>query len=340
MREISISPVDEGQRLDKYLARYMPEAPKSFFYKMMRKKNIVLNGKKAAGMEKLCSGDKIKLFLADDTIEKFRGKAEERAKDYQDIKHKRLKLDIIFEDEDILVINKPVDMLSQKADKNDISLVEHISWYLDGRKDGKDGEFEGFKPGICNRLDRNTSGLIVAGRTIKGLQCMNEIFRERKLKKYYLCIVKGHIDGFKRIDGYLTKNENHNTVSISKEMRDGAYKIVTEYEPLAYGRLQGESYTLLKVHLVTGKSHQIRAHLKSIGHPIVGDSKYGHKDVYKIFRKEFGLKHQLLHAWRLELSDDDIVPEKYKNMVFEAAIPDEFSEILRGIGIDKKVLER
>ncbi|MBU5477727.1 RluA family pseudouridine synthase [Eubacterium sp. MSJ-13] len=335
MREISISSVDEGQRLDKYLAKYMPEAPKSFFYKMMRKKNIVLNGKKAAGMEKLNNGDTIKLFLADDTIEKFRGADEEKTKTVHDMKDKQLKLDIIFEDEDILVINKPVDMLSQKADKDDISLVEHISWYLDKKKDKENAEFEGFKPAICNRLDRNTSGLIVAGKSIKGLQSMNEIFRERKLKKYYLCIVKGYVDGFKRIDGYLTKNENHNTVSISKKMTQGAYKIVTEYEPLAYGRLQGESYTLLKVHLVTGKSHQIRAHLKSIGHPIVGDSKYGYKDVYKIFRKEFGLRHQLLHAWRLELSDDEIVPDKYKNKVFEAAIPEEFSDILEGIGIDK-----
>lgn len=335
MREISISSVDEGQRLDKYLAKYMPEAPKSFFYKMMRKKNIVLNGKKAAGMEKLNNGDTIKLFLADDTIEKFRGAGEEKTKTVHDMKDKQLKLDIIFEDEDILVINKPVDMLSQKADKDDISLVEHISWYLDEKKDKENAEFEGFKPGICNRLDRNTSGLIIAGKSIKGLQSMNEIFRERKLKKYYLCIVKGHVDGFKRIDGYLTKNENHNTVSISKKMTQGAYKIVTEYEPLAYGRLQGENYTLLKVHLVTGKSHQIRAHLKSIGHPIVGDSKYGYKDVYKIFRKEFGLRHQLLHAWRLELSDDEIVPDKYKNKVFEAAVPEEFSDILEGIGIDR-----
>ncbi len=336
MKEISISPVDEGQRLDKYLAKYMPEAPKSFFYKMMRKKNIVLNGKKAAGMEKLCNGDIIKLFLADDTIEKFRGKAQEKTKVYHDQKSKKLKLDIIFEDDDILVVNKPVDMLSQKADKNDVSLVEYISCYLDEKKDKKDGEFEGFKPGICNRLDRNTSGLIVAGKSIKGLQSMNEIFRERKLKKYYLCIVKGHVDGFKRIDGYLTKNENHNTVSISKEMTDGAYKIVTEYEPLAYGSLQGGSYTLLKVHLVTGKSHQIRAHLKSIGHPIVGDSKYGYKDVYKIFRKEFDLRHQLLHAWRLELSNDEIVPVKYRNKVFEAELPDEFVRILKGIGINKE----
>lgn len=340
MREISITSVDEGQRLDKYLAKFMPEAPKSFFYKMMRKKNIVLNGKKAAGMEKLAAGDVVKLFLADDTIDKFRGiaGAEKQYISKADTtsKKQRVKLDIIFEDEDILVVNKPVDMLSQKADKNDISLVEHITWYLESQKDNEDKAFQGFKLGICNRLDRNTSGLIVAGKSIKGLQSMNELFRERKLKKYYLCIVKGKITKFKRIDGYLTKNENHNTVTISDKMSEGAHRIITEYEPLGQGMFNDGYYTLLKVHLVTGKSHQIRAHLKSIGHPIIGDSKYGYKDVYKIFRKEFGLRHQLLHAWRLKLGNDEKVPEKYRDKVFEAALPDEFLNILKGIGIDNR----
>lgn len=334
MREVIINTVDEGQRLDKYLAKYMPQAPKSFFYKMMRKKNIVLNGKKAAGMEKVVAGDRIQLFLADDTIEKFRGNAEENNSNIVKGKRKYIKPDVVYEDEDILIVNKPVDMLSQKADKDDVSLVEHISCYLsESSIDRGTQETAGFKPGICNRLDRNTSGLIVAGKSIKGLQFMNEIFRERKLKKYYLCVVKGHISEFKQIDGYLWKNENHNTVSISPTKKEGSVRIITEYEPLGYGRLYQSEYTLLKVHLVTGKSHQIRAHLKSIGHPIAGDSKYGYKDVYKAFRKEFGLKHQLLHAWRLEFGDDDIIPQRYKNKVFEAPLPKEFGDILNGLEI-------
>ncbi len=335
MQILKITSQDEGQRLDKFLCKFMAEAPKSFFYKMLRKKNIVLNGKKAEGMERLVKGDEIKLFLSDGTIESFKKKMP--VTDIQ-VSSARNILDIIYEDSDILIINKPAGMLSQKADKNDISAVEYINAYL--QKQNQYVNNAVFNAGICNRLDRNTSGLIVAGKTIKGLQSMNRIFKNRELKKYYLCIVKGKISSAERLDGYLIKNGSHNNVTITQHETEGSSRVITEYTPLQYGKIRTNIYTLLKVHLVTGKAHQIRAHLKSTGHPLAGDSKYGHKDIYQIFKREFGLKHQLLHAWKLEFGMSGNVPEKYQGIVFEAPVPEEFTNIMEGIGMDVTALRR
>lgn len=331
MQVLSVTLQDEGQRLDKFLAKFMPEAPKSFFYKMMRKKNIVLNGKKADGGERIMAGDEIKLFLSDTTIADFKKKdtLEHGIKNTVSCH-----LDIIYEDSDILVINKPAGMLSQKADKNDVSAVEYINSYLLQKQQSVNTDISlAFNAGICNRLDRNTSGLIVAGKSVKGLQWMGSMFRQRKIKKYYLCIVKGKLKESARLSGYLVKHENHNNVTITQHETAGSSKIITEYMPLQYGKLGIEDYTLLKVHLVTGKAHQIRAHLKSTGHPVVGDAKYGHKDIYQIFRRRFGLKHQLLHAWRLELGTYEDIPEKYHKMVFEAPVPKEFKDIMKSLGM-------
>lgn len=324
MKVLQVAPQEAGQRLDKFLMKYLQLAPKGFIYKMLRKKNIKLNGKRAEGLEKICAGDEITLYLADDTIDSFHREAAAAGLS----RDQRKPLAVVFEDEDILVINKPVGMLSQKADKTDISLVEYISDYLSGCTQG-----ETFRPGICNRLDRNTSGLVVAGKTVRGLQWMNRMFKERHLNKYYLCVVKGRVENGCRMDGYLLKNGSHNTVSVSQRPVPGADHIVTEYEPLQGGALHGREYTLLRVHLITGKSHQIRAHLQSIGHPIVGDGKYGNKEMYHIFKKEFGVKYQQLHAWRLELGSAGYLPEKYHNRVFAAPLPEDFIRVIEGLGM-------
>lgn len=339
MQVLKITSQDEGQRLDKFLCKFMAEAPKSFFYKMLRKKNIVLNGKKAEGMERLVKGDEIKLFLSDETISGFRKKLPGADTMLPGNCSITGILDIIYEDNDIIIINKPAGVLSQKADKNDISVVEYINAYLKKQAAGADN-YNVFNAGICNRLDRNTSGLIVAGKTIKGLQSMNSIFKNRELKKYYLCIVKGKINSAERLDGYLVKNSSHNNVTITQHETEGSSRVITEYTPLQYGKIGSNIYTLLKVHLVTGKAHQIRAHLKSTGHPLAGDAKYGHKDIYQIFKREFGLKHQLLHAWRLEFGTSGNIPEKYQGMVFEAPLPEEFTTIMEGIGMDVTALRR
>lgn len=375
MREVIISEREEGQRLDRYLEKYMPDAPKSFFYKMMRKKNIVLNGKKVSGSERIQTGDQIKLFLADETIEGFRSgkKAQEvdlgarqmpqakrptnGARQMSQAKRptngaqqmpqaKRMEkgarqgkielqqghydrnlppLQIVYEDAQFLVVNKPVGVLSQKADRNDRSIVEQITDYLaDNAAD------DTFRPGICNRLDRNTSGLIVAGKTVRALQDMNKRFKERTICKYYLCVVHGSVSKKQYLKGYLEKDSRTNKVTVRQQPGPNSVPIATEYLPLQQGMYQGESFTLLQVHLITGKSHQIRAHLASIGHPLVGDVKYSTKRASAFDREQLHQRVQLLHAWQL------IFTAHGKEYVWKAELPDNFAQVLRRLGMEIK----
>ena len=296
MKEIVINENEAGQRLDKFLGKLLKEAPASFYYKMLRKKNIVLNSKKATGNEKLTAGDSIKLFLSDETFEKFAGK---RQTNDLAASVPNIALEIVYEDHDVLAINKPAGMLSQKAKKEDISANEYILQYLLESGTITRESLHTFKPSVCNRLDRNTSGILVAGKTLNGLQQMSKAFRERSMEKYYLAIVAGHISKPRRIEGFLKKDEKNNQVTILSEPSNDAKPIITEYRPL---KLVGQ-VTLLEVHLITGRSHQIRAHLASIGHPVIGDTKYGNPRLNREFLKNAGVTHQLLHAYRLFLAD-------------------------------------
>lgn len=302
MREFQINSNEAGQRFDKYLKKLLVGAPNSFVYKMLRKKNITLNGKKADGTEKLIGGDVVKLFLSDETFEKFTGK-EEVAAAYEHLKGLRA-LPVVYEDEDVLIVNKPSGMLSQKAKPTDVSANEHIISYLIEKGELTEEMMRTFKPSVSNRLDRNTSGLLVAGKTLKGLQEMSQALKERTVQKYYRCIVKGEVQKNSYIKGWLLKDERSNKVTIYADRpqigtEETFLPIETEYVPLQVKH----GYSELEVHLITGRSHQIRAHLASIGHPIVGDVKYGDKNVNERFRKELQINSQMLHAYRMVFAD-------------------------------------
>lgn len=316
MKILKVEKNEAGQRLDKLLSKQLNKAPKSFIYKMLRKKNITLNGKKAEGSEITKINDEIKLFLSDETIEKFSEKNEITTV----VEHE---FDVVYEDSNILIVNKPVGLLSQKSSPEDISLVEQvISYLVTSGQIGKE-QLQTFKPSICNRLDRNTSGLVVTGKSLMGLQTMSRLFRDRSLHKYYLCIVKGKIEKSNHISAYLSKDEKANQVTVSTHKLDDSVYIQTEYEPIHYN----EDFTLLRVKLITGKTHQIRAHLSSIGHPIVGDSKYGNDNMNKWFKREFGLEHQLLHSYQIIFPTMTDEFQYLSNKVITAKEPELFQRI-------------
>ncbi len=311
MKEFHIRSFEAGQRLDKYLTKLLNQAGKSFIYKMLRKKNIVLNDKKASGQESLCAGDEIKIYFSDETFDKFCGRtvlAESdtaKSAEQQELKkadhksRKKLQPQIIYEDTDILLLNKPVGMLSQKAVAADYSANDFFIDHLLTSGQLSVHDLKTFRPSICNRLDRNTSGILIAGKSIKGLQTMGQMLKERTMEKYYLCLVKGQLKTARHLKGYLKKDNRTNKVTITTKEQHGADWIETAYEPLKIA----QTYTLLKVHLITGRSHQIRAHLASMGHPILGDFKYGDAAVNRQLKQQTGISSQLLHAWQLMLPD-------------------------------------
>lgn len=336
MQELHISANEAGQRLDKLLAKYLREAPKSFIYKMLRKKNITLNGKKCSGQEKLTQGDIVKLFLSDETIRKFSGQDLVRNPNqksvhktgYNAVTEADLKkyLQIIYEDENILLLNKPAGLLSQKAKPEDISAVEILTKYLISSGQITEQELRTFHPAVCNRLDRNTSGLLAAGKSLGGLQELSRFFKDRSIEKYYLCLVKGSVTNSARIQGYLYKDEKTNKVRVSETKIAQGTEIDTEYRPLACG----EGLSLLEVHLITGKTHQIRAHMASIGHPIVGDYKYGNKKLNEKYRQTYGVTSQLLHAYRLVMPENDGVLGYLAGKEFKAPPPAVFRTTGKG----------
>lgn len=329
MQSFQINKNEAGQRLDKYLKKLLSQAPGSFIYKMLRKKNITLNGKKADGTEKLNSGDEVKMFLGEDTFEKFVSPLWKHSNyspihEQADHKYPYIPLDIIYEDEDILVINKPSGMLSQKAKPEDVSANEYIIGYLLKTQAILPEDLATFRPSVCNRLDRNTSGLLIAGKSLKGLQDMSRQLNDRSMKKYYCCLVKGQVTEPMIVEGWLKKRDTGNQVQIfqseiptGKLIRTG-YRPISWYAPIKAGKSQKEMlqqvhnleihskmerYTLLEVHLITGRSHQIRAHLASLGHPIAGDRKYGDERVNHWFSSNFQIHSQMLHACRMILAD-------------------------------------
>ena len=392
MREIVMTALQAGMRLDHFLERSLREAHAGFIYKMLRKKNITLNGHKAHGNEKLEAGDVVRLYFARETLEKLcagavpgveavpvrnhtlsaerlctlgseasgrKGSGKEvSAMGGKGQKEKVLtfpdfpsSVRILYEDEHVLLVCKPAGMLTQKAKPEDLSLNEYAIGYLLREGAITQRELQTVRPSVCNRLDRNTSGIVAIGKTMRGLQALSALFRDRTVSKHYQALVCGEVKSGQRIDGWLIKDERTNTVRVLSREEKGAQRIRTSYTPEQAVCLTktprafaGKEYpggadgtgsqkrrlvlTLLDVDLLTGRSHQIRAHLASVGHPVAGDPKYGDAGVNAFLTRQFGVRRQLLHAGRLTFPVMDPPLDKLSGRTFTAPLPADFRRVM------------
>ena len=324
MKEFVITDAEQGIRLDKQLLKILNLAGSGFIYKLLRKKNITLNGRRAEGNEHLASGDIIRIYLAEDTFNKF--SSDRKMKDV--MQDTGLIPDIskimVYEDDKLLLVNKPVGILSQKAAASDVSINELCLRYLIDKKELTSEKLRIFKPSVCNRLDRNTSGIVIFAKTYSIAAAVNAALKYRTLHKYYLCIAEGRLNETVRYKGYLRKDRSANKVYISGEPAERAAAIETGIKPLK----TADSYTLLEVELITGKSHQIRAQLAAIGHPLLGDVKYGGGIVNN--------NAQFLHAYKLVVPEDADTELKYlAGNTFTATPPVRMENMIRDIfGVD------
>ena len=320
MKEIIIDSSAANQRFDKFLKKYFSASSNGFIYKMLRKKNIILNDKKDDGSSMLLEGDTIKVFFSDKTFDKMRG-LDNSADEYNYLKRLNYNLDVIYEDDNIIACNKPADMLSQKSKASDISINEYIISYLINERNYSIEDYRLFHPSISNRLDYNTTGVILGAKTLQGQQELSLALKERTIDKYYICIVKGKVAKDILLKGSLTKNKRTNMVKIIADENEP--QIETDIKVIS----SNNDISLLRIHLITGKTHQIRAHLSSINHPIIGDIKYGDNKINNFYKDKYNLNSQALHSYitiykEIEIKAPlpevmkQIIEDKYGNMEF------------------------
>ena len=289
MKELRIGQNDAGQRLDRFVGKAVPLLPDSLLQKYIRLKRIKRNGKGAKRDTRLAAGDVLQLYINDEFFEKPR---EENSY----LKVGTPKLNIVYEDENILLLDKKPGVLCHSAGVWDYNtLIANVQAYMAQKGEWRPKEENAFAPALCNRIDRNTGGIVIAAKNAEARRILNDKIRDREIEKYYLCAVQGRPrPPAGRLENYLFKDAKKNQVFVKNRPEPGAKTAVTEYRLLkSKGKL-----SLVECRLLTGRTHQIRAQMAYAGWPLLGDGKYGSER----FNKDFGEKGQALYSYRLEFA--------------------------------------
>ena len=290
MKEFIINANDAGQRMDKFITKAVPALPKNLMYKYLRLKRIKLNGKRCEISTKLSEGDTVQMYINDEFFPEESGKP--------DFLLSPAVLDIVYEDENILLVNKKVGLVVHEDDEGSSdTLIGRILHYLYNKKEYDPAKESSFVPALCNRIDRNTSGIVICAKNAESLRILNQKIKDRELSKHYLCVTVGIPEKKEaELKAYLIKDETSNQVKIYPDMREGAKTVITNYSIIKENR--EKQLALLDVDLITGRTHQIRAHLAYEGYPLLGDGKYGINRI----NRQYNIKTQALCAYKLTFS--------------------------------------
>lgn len=314
--KIEIGTNEAGQRLDKFLRKLLKDVPLSAIFKALRKGDVRVNGKKQKEKYSLVEGDIVE-------IKYIQSKKEKKKFNKVDFSA----LQIAYEDENILVVEKwPGVLVHPDAENGEATLTDYVLSYLFNKGEYTPEEELTFVPAPCNRLDRNTSGLVIFGKNFEALKGMNALIRENQVDKFYNTIVKGKIkDGLYK--GYIKKNEETNISKVYSNKIPDSKEISMKVKTIQ----TNGAYSFLEIELITGRSHQIRAHLKHLGNPMIGDTKYGDKELNSFFYNKFGLNYQYLYAYKLIIRNAEGKLGYLKNKTIVKALPPIFKKIKQDV---------